>query len=169
MLELRVTSIERERETGAAVVLLASRAEGAAGPVLALTVCHREACALAHELRNKPTTRGQAFALLERGLGALGARLARVRLLPGFAGNVAARVELDAPSGPVEVPIEVGQALGLALVRGVPLVAAPELLERMGGGGARRAAPLAPPAETLGPALGPPPAILAAFVRAFAD
>lgn len=83
-----------------------------------------EAHALQHELRGEETMRSQALHLAHCIAAVLGGRLKAARLVPSGRGVLSALIEVETPLGPVEVPIQPGQALALATRLGVPLLAA---------------------------------------------
>lgn len=127
MIEMIVRTVDTHPETGRPVAVLGPRTDGA-GPLLAFTISPAEACSLSHELSLQATLRGQAFSLLTRCLECLVSRVAAIRIVPAAPGMAAARLELDCPSERTEVPVEVGQAFGLAVALRMPLHVADDLV-----------------------------------------
>ncbi len=158
MIEMVVRGVGRDRERRSAVARL--EAPNLAGKArVALPLSHVEAHALAHELRGHATMRGEAFTLLDRVVTGLGATISAVELVLDEDAATIARLRLERPEGALELPLEIGQALGLAVSRRLPLLAAEALLTRAD----------APVAESPERATASPAEVPEAFLRAFAE
>lgn len=135
MIEMVVRGVERCSRSGQPVAVLEARA-AALYPRIALTVTPGEAHALVHELRHQDTLRTQAFALLARVLTNLHGRLAAVEIRPARDRLATALLRLECPTGRSRVPVEVGQAIGLAVRLKIPLLASRSLLRLLSAGAA---------------------------------
>jgi hypothetical protein len=122
MIEMVVRAVEQCPRSGQPVAVLEARA-AAIYPRLVLTVTPGEAHALVHELRHQETLRAQAFGLLVRVLAGVRGKLSAAEIRPARGRLAMARLRLECPSGKFRVPIEVGQAIGLAVQLNVPLLA----------------------------------------------
>lgn len=127
MITMTIRRVDVHQETGCPVAILEPR-DRQQYPSLVVTLSGAEACSLSHELSLHPTLRSRAFGLLARCLGRFESQIVVIRLLAATAGLASAELELNCPSGTSRVSTEVGQALGLAVALGLPLLAAEELL-----------------------------------------
>ena len=158
MIEMLVRGVGRDRDSGRALVRLEAPNLGPKA-TLALPLPNAEAHALAHELRGQGTLRGQAFVLLDRVVTRLGATVSAVEIVPSGADGAIARLRLERPEGGLELPVELGQVLGLSVARRIPVLVSKALL-------APAEAPAADASE-LAPAGSVE--VPEAFLRAFAD
>ena len=157
MIEMLVRGVGRDRESGRALVRLEAPNLGPEAQ-MALPLSGAEAHALAHELRGQSTLRGQAFDVLDRAVTRLGATISAIEIVPSDAGAPTARLRLARPAGELELPVELGPALALAVSRRARLLVSEALL------GAAEADPDVPAPTTATPVEVP-----AAFLRAFAE
>lgn len=157
MIAMTVRRIDVHRETGLPVAILEPW-NRERYPSLVVTLSRAEACSLSHELSLRPTLRSRAFGLLARCLGRFESQVVVIRLLAATAGLASAELELDCPSGTSRVSTEVGQALGLAVTLGIPLLAAEELMSTTDSDTGR---------ANDAPAVGRPAGVPTAFKRAF--
>jgi hypothetical protein len=127
MIETMVRAVERSRHTQEAVAILEPVSSDRSGR-LALPLARPEAHALAHELQGQPTLRAEAFALLPRLLGYFDGRVSGVELRPGRGGSPVARLRLDGLGGRRAVPVEIGQALSLAVALRLSVLVSEALL-----------------------------------------
>lgn len=121
--ELAVRGVRMPLHDALPAVVLVGPRDRPDRPPLALHIGADDAHSLHHELRGQETTRSRAVGLAERVAAALGGRLAAARLIPVGPGVITAEVEVDTPSGPVDVRTEPAQALAAAVSLGVPLLA----------------------------------------------
>jgi bifunctional DNase/RNase len=125
--ELEVRGVRMPANQALAAVALVGRRGTADGRVLSLQIGVGDAHSLHHELHGHETTRSQAVSLAGRLVGALGGRLKATRLVAEGPNTVTAVVEIETPTGSVEVPAEPGQALATAVHLGLPLLGDPVL------------------------------------------
>ena len=178
MIEVRVGSIERHPVTGAPLVALEPR-DSASRTRLVRPLSAAVACSLRHELDGQVTLRATAYALLGQVADALGGEISAVEIVPAASGMAAGRLCISDANGDVRVPIEIAMGIGLAVVLGVPLRVAAELvhaapkLDRACGNDLAAppevlpGMPPEPPAATTKPAV--PTEVPDAFRRAFSE
>lgn len=126
MVETSVRTVTLHPQSGRPIAVLRPCADDGSG--LALPISKPEACALAHELAGRPSQRQQSLVLLARCLHTGGGRIAAIRIVPGADGAPSARLELEWPAGRADEMIPIGQALGLAVTLGMPVLVAEALL-----------------------------------------
>lgn len=88
--------------------------------------------ALLHELCGEETTRTQALALVRRVADALGGRLTAALLSSHGTSLVGAAIEVETGGRRVRIPTEPGQAIGLSVQLGIPLLGDRRLLQSPG-------------------------------------
>ena len=160
MIEMLVRGVGRDRDSGRVLVHLEGPNLGPDAK-LALPLSGPDAHGLMHELRGHSTLRGQAFDLLDRVVTQLGATISVVELVPSGDGAPSARLRLERPEGEVELPVDLGQALALAVSRRVRLLVSEALVTA--------AETEAATAEASTPPTAAPVEVPAAFLRAFGE
>jgi bifunctional DNase/RNase len=127
VIEVRVGAIERHPVTGAPLVAL-EPCGSASRTRLVLPLSAAVACSLRHELDGQVTLRATAYALLGQVADALGGEIRGVEIVPAASGMAAGRVCISGATGDMRVPVEIAMGIGLAVVLGVPLRVAAELV-----------------------------------------
>lgn len=166
MIEVRVGSIERHPVTGAPLIALEPR-DAAARTRLVLPLSAAVACSLSHELEGQVTLRGMAYTLLGQVAEVLGGEITAVEIMPAPNGMAAGRLRVDGRDGTTLLPVEIALGIGLAVVLGLPLHVAPQLVDEAPRLDASPAPALDVPAEAPSLTPTPPSEVPDAFRRAF--
>jgi bifunctional DNase/RNase len=164
MIEVRVGSIERHPVTGAPLIAL-EPCDTTTRTRLVLPLSAAVACSLSHELEGQVTLRGMVYTLLGQVADILGGEVTAVEIVPAPNGMAAGRLRIDGHEGAVLLPIEIALGIGLAVVLGLPLRVADQLVHeapRLDQSPALDVLPDAPPLANMLPTNVPD-----AFRRAF--
>src|SRR5262245_26760587 len=127
MIEVRVGSIERHPVTGAPLIALEPR-DTTTRTRLVLPLSSAVACSLSHELEGQVTLRGMVYTLLAQIADILGGEIAAVEIVPAPNGMAAGRLRVDGRDGTTLLPVEIALGIGLAVVLGLPLRVAAQLV-----------------------------------------
>jgi hypothetical protein len=161
MIDVRVGSIDRHPVTGAPLVSFEPR-DVTARTRLVLPLSGAVACSLSHELEGQTTLRGMVYTLLGQVAASLGGEITAVEIVPAPNDMASGRLRVSGPEECTILPVEIALGIGLAVVLGLPLRVAEQLvyespkLDRQ---------PDAPPLAGLLPDA--PPDVPDAFRRAF--
>ena len=128
MIEVRVGPIERHPVTGAPLIAL-EPCDATARTRLVLPLSAAVACSLSHELEGQATLRGMAYTLLGQVAEILGGAITAVELVPAPNGMAAGRLRVDGHEGTTLLPVEIALGIGLAVVLGLPLRVATQLVQ----------------------------------------
>jgi hypothetical protein len=127
MIDVRVGSIDRHPVTGAPLVSLEPR-DPMARERLVLPLSAAVACSLSHELEGQATLRGLVYTLLGQVADILGGEITAVEIVPAPNDMAAGRLRVDGLEGATLLPVEIALGIGLAVVLGLPLRVADQLV-----------------------------------------
>jgi bifunctional DNase/RNase len=132
VIEVRVGAIERHPVTGAPLVAL-EPCDTKSRTRLVLPLSAAVACSLSHELEGQATLRGLAYTLLGQVAESLGGIIAGIEIVPAPNGMAAGRLCIEGRDGATLLPVEIALGIGLAVVLGLPLRVAAQLVDTAPG------------------------------------